>query len=85
MENIRKYNVREHYLLEIDDVFNGPNNGRIYKTWSWDVYIADNGYEYKGMAIERTKNEIIPWTTLVEHEYEIEMNKLCQERVSQRV
>ncbi|KAF0822526.1 hypothetical protein V7200_03625 [Cytobacillus firmus] len=85
MSQIRRYDVRDHYLLEIDDVFYGGDNGKIYKTWSWEVYIAVNDMEYKGMAIERSKNEIIPWTTLLEHEYGNEIIKLCQERMSQRV
>jgi hypothetical protein len=85
LENIRKYDVREHYLVEIDDLFDGADNGRIVKTWSWDVYIAVKDLKYKGMAVERSKNEVIPWTTLIENSYGNEMIKLCQERMSQRV
>ncbi|MEH6858745.1 hypothetical protein [Priestia megaterium] len=82
MENRRVFPVREHFLVEIDEVKPNGNMGLMTYTWSWDVYIASNtDDEYKGMAIAREKNVRVPWTTLTEHEYFNELINLCELRM----
>lgn len=74
MESRRKYQVIEHYLIEIDNVKSFGSNGTMTNTFSWDVYIAVNDQdEYKGRAVEIAKNISLPWTSLKEHLYLDEM------------
>ena len=73
MGNERKFYIDKAYLLEIKDA-----EGTF---WNWEINVAVSGYEYKGMAIERQKNEVIPWVTLTTDLYEEEIENLCRQRI----
>ncbi len=74
----RIFNIDSHYLIEIDDTSSFGSQGTITTTFSWDVYIASKGTEYRGMAIERQKQLSIPWTTLVENDLLDEMTNIIE-------
>ncbi|AGK52020.1 hypothetical protein [Bacillus sp. 1NLA3E] len=78
MEPRRIYNVESHYLVEIDDVKSYGSSGTLTKTYSWDVYIASKGSEYRGRADEKNKNISIPWTVLKENNLLEEMIRIIE-------
>ncbi len=77
METVRVFDVKSHYMVEIDKV-RPFNNGSMTTTYTWDIYIADNDSGFRGKAVEQSKNLRIPWTTLEELDLLQEMIKKCQ-------
>lgn len=84
MESRRVFAVEKHYLVEIEDTKPMGTNGTITTTYSWDVYIASKGTEYRGRAEEKSKSFSIPWTTLVENDLLQEMIKIIEAHTLRR-
>ncbi|MGG0284110.1 hypothetical protein ABEY41_03065 [Peribacillus butanolivorans] len=78
MESVRKFTIYSQYLVEIDDVRPMGNMGTVTETWAWEISIAKREEEYKGMAIERSKNIKIPWILLNETVLDEEMIEICK-------
>lgn len=84
MSDYRMYQIRDQYLLEIDyEYYSAANKEPIVDTWNWEVSLAFNMDVHKGMAIERKRNILVPWTDLSEHNLSDEMYKLCHEKMNQ--
>jgi hypothetical protein len=62
MNNKRIFTVNEHYLIEIDSPY---GNGTMSTTW--EVFIADKKFEYRGKAIEiGGQDRSVPWMVIKE-------------------
>ncbi|MBT2614140.1 MULTISPECIES: hypothetical protein [unclassified Bacillus (in: firmicutes)] len=81
MELVRKFNIISQYLVEIDDVRPMGNMGTKTETWSWEISIAKHEEEYKGMAIERSRNIKTPWILLNETVLDKEMIQICKRQM----
>lgn len=81
---VRKFNIYSQYLVEIYDVRPMGTMGTRTETWSWEISIAQHEDEYKGMAIERSRNAKIPWTTLNENVLDNEMIELCKRHMTRQ-
>lgn len=82
MADYKTYEIKEHYLLEINYEYYGGSKETIVDIWNWEVSIAIKDDVYKGMAIERNKNVLVPWITLSDQYYTDQMYKLCRERMN---
>jgi len=69
MYNVRKFTIYSNELVQIDKVEPFGSHGTQTVTWNWEIQIASSADDvYKGMAIERKKNALIPWVTLKSHD-----------------
>ena len=80
---VRKFNIYRQYLVEIDDV-RPMGMGASTETWSWEISFAQHEDEHKGMAIERSRNAKISWTTLNEMVLDDEMIELCKRHMTRQ-
>lgn len=79
MESKRVFNVENHYMVEIDKVKEMGSTGTVSETFSWDIYIASKGEEYRGKAVCSNRGQfVIPWTTLTKDDLLHEMINLCE-------
>jgi len=80
MSNIRKFEIYSKQLVQIDKVRPLGSQGTETTTWNWEIQLADSSDDiYMGMAIERKKNALIPWTTLKTHnEFTNEIIEMCK-------
>jgi|GEM_PF-4902603 len=63
----RIFEVKEHYLVEIDETKPFGSNGSQTRTYTWEVLIAVKGFEYRGKAIEtKDQKREISWLTIEE-------------------
>lgn len=68
MYSVRKFTIDSKELVQIDKVKPFGSHGTQTVTWNWEIQTASSADDvYKGMAIERKKNALIPWTTLKAH------------------
>lgn len=78
MENIREFQIKNHFLVEIDNVGSEDSTNKL-RTWSWDIYIAANDQEeYRGKALAPGQGVEVPWTSLVQEDLLAEMIEHCE-------
>ncbi|MFE5430264.1 hypothetical protein [Peribacillus simplex] len=82
MELVRKFNIISQYLVEIDNVRPMGNMGTKTETWSWEISIAQHEEEYRGRAIERSRDREIPWIVLNGNVLDKEMIEICKRQMS---
>jgi hypothetical protein len=81
MENIREFTIKNHFLVEIDNLAVSECTNK-FKTWSWDIYIAANDkQEYRGKALAPGRGVEVPWTVLDSQDFLEEMIEHCEQRM----
>ncbi|WP_077308696.1 hypothetical protein [Terribacillus halophilus] len=61
----RIYEVLNHFLVEVDETKPFGSHGTQTLTYTWEVFIAVNGEEYKGKAVEpKNQKRYIDWMTI---------------------
>jgi len=65
----RVYEVTNHVLVEIDETKPFGSNGTQTLTYTWEIFIAVSGNEFKGKAVEpKDQKRVIDWVTIPESE-----------------
>jgi hypothetical protein len=81
LDNIKEFKVKNHYLVEIDNLGN-LDFRECLKRWSWDIYIASNdNHEYRGKALAPGKGVEVPWTKLRKADLLEEMIEICKRKM----
>jgi hypothetical protein len=64
MAEHKVYSVNSQHLVVIDQKSPMGSSGHMTVSWNWEITIAVNGTDYKGLAIERSRNARAGWTEL---------------------
>ena len=79
----QKYKITLHHLAEINDI-KALNEENLAKAEYWNIYIASDGINFKGKAIDANKKRYIPWTTLKEQDHLKEVIEMCKRNIANR-